>query len=73
MKTNLLLLGYGFGVRHIQIGCMCLTMVALFIARSSLGVAILAMTDMGRKNDTSVPVRLKIGVAGTQTPLEPQN
>ncbi|CAH2229075.1 putative inorganic phosphate cotransporter [Pararge aegeria] len=47
---------YGFGVRHIQMACMCLTMVALFIARSSLGVAILAMTDMRRRNDTNVIV-----------------
>ncbi|XP_023940685.1 putative inorganic phosphate cotransporter [Bicyclus anynana] len=47
---------YGFGVRHIQMACMCLTMLALFIARSSLGVAILAMTDVRRINDTNITI-----------------
>ncbi|XP_032517403.2 putative inorganic phosphate cotransporter [Danaus plexippus] len=39
---------FGYGVRHIQIACMCLTIVALFIARASMGVAVLAMTDGSR-------------------------
>nr|XP_034831919.1 putative inorganic phosphate cotransporter [Maniola hyperantus] len=47
---------YGFGVRHIQMACMCLTMTVLFIARSSLGVAVLAMTDIRRRNDSSVTI-----------------
>ncbi|XP_047991934.1 putative inorganic phosphate cotransporter isoform X2 [Leguminivora glycinivorella] len=35
---------------------MCICMTALFIARSSMGVAILAMTDKSRRNDTSVKI-----------------
>ncbi|XP_041979105.1 putative inorganic phosphate cotransporter [Aricia agestis] len=46
---------FGYGVRHIQVVCMCLTMLALFLARSSMAVAVLAMTDTGR-NDTGVTV-----------------
>ncbi|XP_050679099.1 putative inorganic phosphate cotransporter isoform X2 [Leptidea sinapis] len=42
--------GYGCGIRHLQMGCMCLTMIALFIARGSMGVAVLAMTDTRRNN-----------------------
>ncbi|KAL0839186.1 hypothetical protein ABMA28_017154 [Loxostege sticticalis] len=47
-----------FGIRHLQIACMCFTTISLFIARSSMGVAVLAMAGEGRKNDTqaSVPV-----------------
>ncbi|XP_045447853.1 putative inorganic phosphate cotransporter [Melitaea cinxia] len=45
---------FGYGVRHIQTLCMTLNLLALFIARSSLGVAILAMTDMTRRNDPNV-------------------
>ncbi|CAH2096608.1 unnamed protein product [Euphydryas editha] len=47
---------YGYGVRHIQMICMTLNLIALFIARSSLGVAILAMTDMKRRNDPDITV-----------------
>ncbi|KAL0839187.1 hypothetical protein ABMA28_017155 [Loxostege sticticalis] len=47
-----------FGIRHLQIACMCFTTISLFIARGSMGVAVLAMAGEGRKNDTqaSVPV-----------------
>ncbi|CAH2096617.1 unnamed protein product [Euphydryas editha] len=47
---------YGYGVRHIQVLCMTLNLIALFIARSSLGVAILAMTDMKRRNDPDITI-----------------
>ncbi|CAH2096599.1 unnamed protein product [Euphydryas editha] len=36
--------------------CMTLNLIALFIVRSSLGVAILAMTDMKRRNDPDISV-----------------
>ncbi|XP_072948852.1 putative inorganic phosphate cotransporter isoform X2 [Epargyreus clarus] len=36
--------------------CMCLNMIALFIARGSMAVAVLAMTDINRKNDASVTI-----------------
>ncbi|XP_046965521.1 putative inorganic phosphate cotransporter isoform X2 [Vanessa cardui] len=47
---------YGYGVRHIQMLCMCLNMIALFIARGSLGVAVLAMTDTGKRTNPNVTV-----------------
>ncbi|XP_063384115.1 putative inorganic phosphate cotransporter [Cydia fagiglandana] len=47
---------HGFGVRHIQMSVMCVCMTALFIARSSMGVAVLAMTDTSRKNDSNVKI-----------------
>ncbi|CAH2096600.1 unnamed protein product [Euphydryas editha] len=47
---------YGYGVRHIQMLCMTLNLMALFIARSSLGIAILAMTDMKKRNDPEIIV-----------------
>lgn len=47
---------FGFGIRHVQMICMSFCMIALYMARSSLGVAILAMTDVSRKNDTNVEV-----------------
>ncbi|XP_063364076.1 putative inorganic phosphate cotransporter [Cydia amplana] len=47
---------HGFGVRHIQMSVMCVCMTALFIARSSMGVAILAMTDKSRRNDSNVKI-----------------
>ncbi|CAG5058467.1 unnamed protein product [Parnassius apollo] len=47
---------YGFGIRHLQAICMCLCIIALFIARSSMAVAVLAMTDVTRKNDTRVTI-----------------
>ncbi|KAJ0176876.1 hypothetical protein K1T71_008055 [Dendrolimus kikuchii] len=47
---------FGFGVRHVQMLCMCFCMIALFVARSSLGVAILAMTDTTRRNDSNVEI-----------------
>ncbi|KAG7308954.1 hypothetical protein JYU34_006231 [Plutella xylostella] len=39
---------FGWGVRHLQVGAMCLAILALFTARSTIGVAILAMTDHTR-------------------------
>ncbi|RVE51985.1 hypothetical protein evm_003263 [Chilo suppressalis] len=45
-----------FGVRHLQMACMCFTMISLFIARGSMGVAVLAMSDENRKNDTTVTI-----------------
>ncbi|XP_028173141.1 putative inorganic phosphate cotransporter isoform X1 [Ostrinia furnacalis] len=45
-----------FGVRHLQLACMCLTTISLFIARGSMGVAVLAMAGEGRKNDTQAAV-----------------
>ncbi|CAH0715886.1 unnamed protein product, partial [Brenthis ino] len=53
---KILLQEYGFGVRHIQMICMCFVMITLFIARGSLGVAILAMTDVRRKNETNIDI-----------------
>ncbi|XP_030023987.2 putative inorganic phosphate cotransporter [Manduca sexta] len=47
---------FGFGIRHVQMICMSFCMIALFIARSSLGVAILAMTDVTRRNDSNVEI-----------------
>ncbi|XP_073955797.1 putative inorganic phosphate cotransporter isoform X2 [Choristoneura fumiferana] len=47
---------YGIGVRHIQMGSMCVCMIALFIARGSMAVAVLAMTDESRRNDTSIKI-----------------
>ncbi|XP_038210030.1 putative inorganic phosphate cotransporter, partial [Zerene cesonia] len=47
---------YGFGIRHLQMLCMCLNMVALFIARGSMGVAVLAMTDPNRQKDSKVEI-----------------
>ncbi|CAH2096596.1 unnamed protein product [Euphydryas editha] len=52
----LFILDCNYGVRHIQMLCMTLNLIALFIARSSLGVAILAMTDMKRRNDPDITV-----------------
>lgn len=39
---------------------MWFTILTLFIARGSLGVAILAMTDEKRKNDTNIEVKMII-------------
>ncbi|CAG5043015.1 unnamed protein product [Parnassius apollo] len=47
---------YGFGVRHLQAICMCLCVIALYIARGSMAVAVLAMTNVTRKNDTRVTI-----------------
>ncbi|XP_053609835.1 uncharacterized protein LOC128674879 [Plodia interpunctella] len=47
---------YGLGIRHLQMVSMSLTMIALFMARGSMGVAVLAMSDGNRKNDTNVTI-----------------
>ncbi|XP_068633483.1 putative inorganic phosphate cotransporter [Battus philenor] len=47
---------YGYGVRHLQSVCMCFCMIALFIARGSMAVAVLAMTDLTRRKDKSVKI-----------------
>ncbi|XP_047030315.1 putative inorganic phosphate cotransporter [Helicoverpa zea] len=47
---------YGFGVRHVQMICMSFCMVALLLARSSMGVAILAMTDHKHHNGSTAEV-----------------
>ncbi|XP_014359109.2 putative inorganic phosphate cotransporter isoform X1 [Papilio machaon] len=47
---------YGFGVRHLQSVCMCLCMISLFIARGSMAVAVLAMTDHSRINSTDITI-----------------
>ncbi|CAH2048148.1 unnamed protein product, partial [Iphiclides podalirius] len=47
---------FGYGIRHLQTACMCVCIIALFIARGSMGVAVLAMTDSTRRNDTSVAI-----------------
>ncbi|XP_049873016.1 putative inorganic phosphate cotransporter [Pectinophora gossypiella] len=41
----------GWGVRHIQAACMCVCVTSLFMVRSSMGVAILAMTDRRGENE----------------------
>ncbi|KAJ8721774.1 hypothetical protein PYW08_004176 [Mythimna loreyi] len=41
---------HGFGIRHVQMICMSFCMVALLLARSSMAVAILAMTDVEHNN-----------------------
>lgn len=38
--------------------CMNITITALFLGRGSLGVAVLAMTDVTRRNDTNIEVTL---------------
>uniref|UniRef100_A0A2A4JRY5 Putative inorganic phosphate cotransporter n=1 Tax=Heliothis virescens TaxID=7102 RepID=A0A2A4JRY5_HELVI len=47
---------HGFGIRHVQMICMSFCMVALLLARSSMGVAILAMTDVKHHNDSTAEV-----------------
>ncbi|XP_013134079.1 PREDICTED: putative inorganic phosphate cotransporter [Papilio polytes] len=47
---------YGFGVRHLQSVCMCLCMISLFIARGSMAVAVLAMTDHTRSKSTGITI-----------------
>lgn len=47
---------HGFGIRHVQMICMSFCMVALLLARSSMGVAILAMTDVNHQNSSTVEV-----------------
>ncbi|XP_075977493.1 putative inorganic phosphate cotransporter [Anticarsia gemmatalis] len=47
---------HGFGIRHVQMICMFFCMIALLMARSSLGVAILAMTDSANRNNPNVEV-----------------
>ncbi|XP_060803574.1 putative inorganic phosphate cotransporter [Amyelois transitella] len=47
---------YGVGIRHLQMVSMGLTMIALFMARGSMGVAVLAMSDVNKKNDTSITI-----------------
>ncbi|KAI5639155.1 major facilitator superfamily domain-containing protein [Phthorimaea operculella] len=42
----------GWGVRHLQISLICLCMTSLQMVRSSMGVAVLAMTDTSRKNES---------------------
>ncbi|XP_048478541.1 putative inorganic phosphate cotransporter [Plutella xylostella] len=36
---------FGLGTRHIQLACMCGALTGLFLVRSSMGIAVLAMTD----------------------------
>ncbi|CAH1637994.1 unnamed protein product [Spodoptera littoralis] len=47
---------HGFGVRHVQMICMSFSMIALLLARSSMGVAILAMTDVKHHNGSTAEV-----------------
>ncbi|CAG9786472.1 unnamed protein product [Diatraea saccharalis] len=47
---------FGWGIRHLQMACMTLTMVCLIIARASMGIAVLAMSDTDQKNNTSIEV-----------------
>ncbi|XP_047503568.1 putative inorganic phosphate cotransporter [Pieris napi] len=49
-------LEYGIGIRHLQMFCMGLNMITLFIVRSSMGVAVLAMTDISRRRDSKVEI-----------------
>ncbi|KAJ8731683.1 hypothetical protein PYW07_004847 [Mythimna separata] len=47
---------HGFGIRHVQMICMSFCMVALLLARSSMAVAILAMTDAEHNASTGAKV-----------------
>ncbi|XP_059058445.1 putative inorganic phosphate cotransporter [Achroia grisella] len=51
-----LLKNYGYGFRHVQMLCMGVCIMVLFMVRSSMAVAVLAMCDAKRKNDTSAVV-----------------
>jgi hypothetical protein len=47
---------HGFGIRHLQIACMTFNLVSLIIARASMAVAVLAMSDTTRKSSAEVQV-----------------
>ncbi|XP_052747665.1 putative inorganic phosphate cotransporter [Galleria mellonella] len=47
---------YGLGFRHVQMLCMGICITVLFMARSSMAVAVLAMSDVKRKNDTNIVI-----------------
>ncbi|XP_063826130.1 putative inorganic phosphate cotransporter [Ostrinia nubilalis] len=47
---------YGFGIRHLQVASMTLVVIALMGARASMGVAVLAMSDESRRNDTGIEI-----------------
>ncbi|CAH2981075.1 unnamed protein product [Chilo suppressalis] len=47
---------YGWGIRHLQIACMTLNLMCLIIARASMGIAVLAMSNTQQKNTTDIEV-----------------
>ncbi|RVE43975.1 hypothetical protein evm_011378 [Chilo suppressalis] len=47
---------YGWGIRHLQIACMTLNLMCLIIARASMGIAVLAMSNTQQKNATDIEV-----------------
>ncbi|KAM3956521.1 LOW QUALITY PROTEIN: putative inorganic phosphate cotransporter [Aphomia sociella] len=47
---------YGLGMRHLQILCMGICLTVLFMARSSMAVAVLAMSDETKKNNTDITI-----------------
>ncbi|XP_026735216.1 putative inorganic phosphate cotransporter [Trichoplusia ni] len=47
---------HGFGIRHVQMICMSFAMVAMLLARSCMGVAILAMTNTQHQHNPNIEV-----------------
>lgn len=52
--------GFGWGIRHVQAICMFICITSLIVVRSSMGVAVLAMADKSRINDTGIEVRMEV-------------
>ncbi|KAM3956047.1 uncharacterized protein ACR2FA_010028 [Aphomia sociella] len=48
---------FALGVRHLQLLYMFLICVAMGVLRGSLGIAMLAVTDVSRLNDTYIHVK----------------
>ncbi|KAL0839185.1 hypothetical protein ABMA28_017153 [Loxostege sticticalis] len=52
----LAIIPYGIGIRHLQMASMTMVVIALMGARASMGIAVLAMSDEKRRNDTGIEI-----------------